>query len=216
MLSKITTYVVLVALFLTWFPPIILSQQSSHTIAVLDLDSNGVSLEEARSLSNELRTYINQLVQSREFIQHSDASYTVLERSQMDKILDQFNIQNTGCTDISCAVEFGKMLNVEGIIIGSVGLVGQTYTLNISMVDIESSVTLKSASYKSKGERDNLLNEGIPEASRSLFGLGKKFPWKKTLLVSGAVVGGVVIYALLKPASDEPGEITIEIPVPQE
>jgi hypothetical protein len=216
MLSKITSCIVIFALLLLWFPPISNAQQSTYTIAVLDLDANGVSLEEARSLSNELRTYITQLVQSREFMRKSDASYTVLERSQMDKILDQFNIQNSGCTDISCAVEFGKMLNVEGIIIGSVGLVGQTYTLNISMVDIKSSITLKSASYKSKGERDNLLNEGIPATSRSLLGLGKKFPWKKTLLVTGTVVGGIVIYALLKPSPEEPGEITIAIPVPQE
>jgi len=39
--------------------------------------------------------------------------YTVVERSQMDKIFEQFEIQNTGCVDISCAVGFGKMHSVE-------------------------------------------------------------------------------------------------------
>ena len=49
--------------------------------------------------------------------------YTIIERSQMDKIFDEFKVQSTGCTDIACALEFGKILNVETIIIGEVGLV---------------------------------------------------------------------------------------------
>ena len=184
-------------------------------VAILDLDANGVSETEARSLSNELRTYITELLNSKEYQSKTADKYTVLERSQMDKILDQFNIQNLGCTDIACAVEFGKMFNVERIIIGSVGLVGQTYTMSISIVDIESSVTVKGASYRTAGTRDDLLNEGIPQVSRSLFGLGKRFPYMKTAVITTAVAAvGAVVYYLLTRTHD--GEITIDIPVPQE
>ena len=216
-LKIVTTYTLILSLIISCFLPYSIAQESSYTFAVLDLDANGVSNEEARSLSNELRTYITQLVASPEMIEKSSVSYTVLERTQMDKIFDEFDLQNTGCTDISCAIEFGKMLNVQGIIIGSVGLVGETYTLNISLVDIETSVTLKGASYKVRGERDNLLNEGIPEVARSIFELGKKFPWKRTLYISAAIIGaGIIYFASLPPEEETMGDIVIEIPSPQE
>ncbi len=48
----------------------------------------------------------------------------------MDKILDQFKIQDVLCSDDSCAVEFGRLLSVQRIIIGSVGLVGETYIIS--------------------------------------------------------------------------------------
>jgi len=115
-----------------FIPPNLSHAQETQecTIAVLDLNANGISQPEAKSLSNSLQVLITRTVTSKNFIENSEIRYTVVERSQMDKIFEQFEIQNTGCTDISCAVEFGKMLSVERIIIGSVGLVGQTYTFN--------------------------------------------------------------------------------------
>lgn len=191
------------------------SQTPSYMVAILDLSANGVSEAETRSLSNELRTYITELLNSKEYQSNAADRYTVLERSQMDKILDQFNIQNLGCTDIACAVEFGKMFNVERIIIGSVGLVGQTYTMSLSIVDIESSVTLKGASYRTAGTRDDLLNEGIPEVSRALFGLGRGFPYLRTAIITTAVTTvSAIVYYLITRTNE--GEITIDIPVPQE
>ena len=85
-------------------------------------------------------------------------SYKLLERSQMDKIFEQFEIQNIGCTDISCAVEFGKILNVERIIIGSMSLVGSTYLVIARIVDVESSSTIASVDRKQRGVIDNVID----------------------------------------------------------
>ena len=192
-------------------------EKTEYTIAVLDLDAHGISQAEARSLSGSLRVQVTRAVISEEFIKKSGVSYTIVERTQMDKIFEQFDIQNTGCTDLSCAIEFGKMLSVERIIIGSVGLVGETYTINTSIVDVESSKALRVADYKFKGEVDNLLNEGIPDIVNQLLGIKKKSR-KKLYIISGVVIVAVAAAAAILSSSDDSGDdtsdITINIPVP--
>jgi len=89
-------------------------EANTYRIAVLDLQPIGVSQIEARALSEKLRSSVSQLIETGD----SKDKYTLVERSQMAKTFEQFDIQNTGCTDISCAVEFGKMLSAERIVIG--------------------------------------------------------------------------------------------------
>ena len=225
MIRKILSVLVSVLLTLMGFGQPLLSfaqEENEYTIAVLDLNANGISQAEARSLSSNLRVQVTRAVISEEFKKKSGISYTVVERSQMDKIFEQFDIQNTGCTDISCAVEFGKMLSVERIIIGSVGLVGETYTINISIVDVESSRTLQVADYRFKGEVDNLLNEGIPDVVSQLLGVKKKS--RRTLYIVGGIVllGGIAAAVLSGGGGDSggggttTGDIIFTIPDPSE
>jgi len=168
------------------------------TLAVLDLTANGISVAEASSLSDYLRGQITRVISSGEFISKAHISYVTVERSQMDKIFDEFNVQNTGCTDISCAVEFGKMLNAERIVIGSVGLVGETYTISTRIVDVKTSTTLAVADYLFTGQRDNLLREGIPRVvDELLYGQKQKASRTKYYIIGGVIVAGGVIAAVL-------------------
>ncbi|MFC1528934.1 CsgG/HfaB family protein [Candidatus Latescibacterota bacterium] len=225
MSQKLLPVILCVLLSLIGFvqPPLSFAQEKNEfTIAVLDLTANGISQTEARSLSSSLNVQVTRTATSQDYIKKSGISYTVVERTQMDKIFEEFDIQNTGCTDISCAVEFGKMLSVERIIIGSVGLVGETYTINISIVDVESSRTLTVADYKFKGQVDNLLNEGIPDVVSQLLGVKKKS--RRTLyIVGGAVLLGGVAAAVLSGGGGgdggggtTTGDIIFTIPDPSE
>ena len=125
--------------FIDFIPPYLSHAQEieEYNIAVLDLTAKGISEVETEYLSEYMRGQVTRLVTSKEYINTANINYTVVERSQMDKIFEQFEIQNLGCTDVSCAIELGKMLNVEKIIIGSVGLVGKTYSISIRIVDLE-------------------------------------------------------------------------------
>jgi len=122
-------------------------ERKFYTIAVLDLVANGISEAEAKSLSEYMRGQITRAATSEQFGKKAGFVYKVIERSQMDKILDEMQFQRTGCTDEECAVEVGKVLGVERIIIGSVGLVGETYTINSRIIDIETANTLSAADY---------------------------------------------------------------------
>ena len=124
----------------------------------------------------------------------------------MDKILEEFDYQNTGCTDEECAVELGKMLNAERIVIGSVGLVGQTYTINARIVDIETASTLSVADYMFTGKRDNLLKTGVPSVvNELLYGKKQKKSKKWYYIVGGIVLAGGAAAVLMSGGSDSGG-----------
>ena len=169
------------------------SQESvARTLAILDLQANGVSEVESKTLSSSLRVQITRLVAAQE----GPAGYTIIDRSQMDRIFEQFDIQNTGCTDLSCAIEFGKMLDAQRIVIGSVGLVGGIYTISASIVDVETSRTLEVAEFQSRGRIDTLLEEGVSAIANQLFGVQKKSR-TKYYIIGGAILIGGIAAALL-------------------
>ena len=118
-------------------------------IAVLDFGtSSGLSEMEAVTLTNRLRSM---LVKTNSFV--------VLERGIMDEILTEQGFQQTGCTTTECAVEVGKMLNVQKMVSGTIGKIGSTWTMDISLIDIETSHIEKSFFQDYKGEIDGLLDE---------------------------------------------------------
>ena len=163
-------------------------EKEFYTIAVLNLVANGISESEARSLSEFMRGQVTRMATSEEFSNKSGYTYKVIERSQMDKILDEVEYQSTGCTDEECAVELGKQLGAERVIIGSVGLVGQTYTINTRIVDVETTNTISVADYMFTGERDNLLKTGIPSVVNELLYGTKQKKSKKWYYIIGGIV----------------------------
>jgi hypothetical protein len=116
----------------------------------------GIPETAAASLTETFHTAFSELI-ARRPPEMKDA-YDLLERTQMDKIFDQFQIQDTGCTDVQCAVEFWKMLSVQRIVISSVGQVGETYTVTVRLVDVESSKIIRSASRKHEGKLDGVID----------------------------------------------------------
>ena len=196
-------------------------EKEEYIIAVLDLASNGISESETKSLSESLRAQVTKVVLSTEFTSQSTIAYSIIERAQMEKILDEYDFQSTGCTDVECAIELGQMLSAQRIIIGSVGLVGNTYNLTIRMIDLETSKYIAIADYKFTGRRDNLLNEGIPNVVNDLF-FGEKRKSNKKLyyIIGGIVLGAGALSAVFSSSSggdnSTTGTITYSIPVPQE
>ena len=150
-----------------------IKEGKTYTIAVLDMEAREVSESTVKSLTDVLRYQIAQLVQSEEYQSKKDAArYQLIERSEMEKILDEFKIESVGCVSDSCAVEFGKILQMDRMIVGSIGLVGQTYTVSVRMIDVETSKTIAIANRNTKGFVDDILSTLIPEVARDLF-LGK-------------------------------------------
>lgn len=110
------------------FVPSIFAQEKMR-IAVLDLRADDVPEKTARTISNMLR---NELV--------NDGHFLVVERGQMDAILDEQGFQQTGCTDQSCAVEMGRLLSVKKMLIGDVSESNGTLYVTVRVVDVEKGV----------------------------------------------------------------------------
>ncbi len=95
-------------------------------IAVAELSGKNVSAMDAAIVSDFLRV---KLVNTQVF--------RVVEKDNMDKILDEQKFQASGCTTSECAVQMGKILNVQKIIVGTLSKLVGKYYISISFVDVE-------------------------------------------------------------------------------
>ena len=98
-------------------------------IAVLDLEARGVDNAISLNVSDLIRT---EMINSGRF--------TVLERAQLKAILKEQSFQQTGCTDISCAVKIGKLISANKILIGSIMKFGGKIVISGRIVDVEKGV----------------------------------------------------------------------------
>jgi TolB-like protein len=133
------------------------------TLAILDLDAQGVSRVEAGAVSDALRNAMAELKE-----------YTVVERGQMQEILKEQGFQQTGCTSSECAVEAGKLLGARYLVVGGVGKLGETYVLNVRVVDVQTGVVVRVSSEKIRGKIDDILTMAIPVVAAKLCGYDAK------------------------------------------
>jgi hypothetical protein len=205
--------------FTGFVPPAHAQAKRTYTLAVLDLAANGISDSEARSLSDFLRGSITEEVASKRYRTFPNAVYArTIERSQMAKVFDQFNIQNTGCVSDSCAVEFGKMLGVDRIVIGSVGLVGETYTIQSRIVDVGSMEIVASSTFTFRGERDALIKEGVPTiVSELLYGTRPAPSKKKYYIIAGIIIicGAVAWWIVNRNKGNDKGSVGVSVEFPE-
>ncbi|MCH7806931.1 MAG: PEGA domain-containing protein [Proteobacteria bacterium] len=140
--------------------PIILLPQEKRTLAVLDFDSFGISAPEVAALTNRLRTNMTQL-----------DVYRIIERGLMQQIMVEQDFQLTGCTSDECAVEVGQLLGAQLMLAGSIGRVGNTWTVEMRVIDVETGAVVKSTSYDTQGTIDVVLTEGMSAAARKISGV---------------------------------------------
>jgi TolB-like protein len=126
--------------------------QNKPTIAVLNLEAKNVNQETADAVADILST---ELFNSQRF--------NVIERQAITRILEEQKLQMTGVTDMSQAVEIGKILNVEKILIGSVSRLGESYIINTRLVNVKSgALELAQNATSKRGE------EGLTQAITDL------------------------------------------------
>ncbi len=132
--------------------------QERRVIAVLDLDmASGVPESYQRPLSDRLRQEL-----------FNTGEFTVVERNSMKEIMDEQGLQMAGCTSNECAIEVGRLLGVRWIIAGSLGQVGQTYTVNLRMIDVQTSEILKAESVDCACSIDRVLTSTLGQAAREM------------------------------------------------
>ncbi|HXP89380.1 MAG TPA: CsgG/HfaB family protein [Fibrobacteria bacterium] len=128
------------------------------TVAVMPLQAKGVTATDADVISDAIA---NQLQRA--------GTQRVLERAQMDQILKEQGFQNSGaCDGAACAVEVGKLLSVDRMLVGSVGLLGRTYTLSLRLVSVGTGEVIRSSMGDYAGTIDQLLTRLVPETVNDL------------------------------------------------
>lgn len=127
---------------------VVTAQDKKLTVAVLEFQrTGGLEASEAVTLTNRFRGL---LVQTEAF--------EVVEREKMTEILKEQDFTMTDqCNSAECAVQIGQLLGVQAMIAGDIGKVGQTYTLDLRMVDVSTGKIIKTHNEDYKGEIDGLL-----------------------------------------------------------
>jgi len=133
--------------------------QTKTTIAVMELNAEGISDSEARIITSRLRT---DLFNTNKFI--------VLEREKMDEILNEQGFQNSGCTTNDCAVEIGQLIGVKQMVAGEIGKLGNLFTMSIRLIDVETGKVLKTATEDCDCKIEQVLTTSVKNVAEILAG----------------------------------------------
>lgn len=107
-------------------PSFVFGAAGATTLAVGAFEPIGGSATDAAVIADLFR---NEIVKGQAF--------SVVEKSNMDKILQEQAFQQTGCTSQECAVKLGKILNVKLLVVGSFGKMLGQYVINVRVIDVE-------------------------------------------------------------------------------
>jgi formylglycine-generating enzyme len=135
--------------FLTFVLVLTLSaQQKKKTLAVLEFQSSGeLKKSEIITLSNRFRTMLVK----------TDA-FDIIERDKMNDILKEQNFTMTDqCNTAECAVQIGQLLNVELMIAGDIGQIGETYSIDMRLIDVSTGKITQTEALDYTGKIDGLL-----------------------------------------------------------
>lgn len=136
-----------------------LPDHQRSTCAVLNFDTRGgVSKDEASLLSDRFAVELDKLKQ-----------YKLVNRSKMAEILKlQAFAKTDNCSATECAIEAGQLLGVQHMIYGTAGKIGETFTVNVYMVDVATGGTEKTASVDQSGKLDELLTQSMKACAESM------------------------------------------------
>ncbi len=136
-----------------------LLSQPKKTISVLNLDPNGLTNQEAKIITDRIRSTLPRL-----------GVYNVQERAKMEAIFDEMKFQLSGCASEECVVQAGQLLGAEKMLYGSVGHLGNFFTLELMILDVETGSIEQTCSYEVQGDIGKLL-KGAEEALSKLLDL---------------------------------------------
>ena len=117
-------------------------------VAILDFESRGLPIYEVETLTERLR---------------SEAANTnairLIDRKMLESILNEQGLQQSGCTTDECAAEVGQLLGAQFMINGSIGKLGNTYTIDAKMVSVTTGAAERAKTVTYEGEVSGLIVE---------------------------------------------------------
>lgn len=165
---------------LAFAPPALLAQQAGGDApadgdaggderplaAVLELETVEAGEAEGTALSDRLREALLKT-----------GRFKLVDRSQLERILAEQELQQTTCTGTDCAVEVGRLLGADEMITGKVVKLGRnTWQVSAQRIDVASAETLKADSILHEGRLVDLLREGMPALASKLAGAEGEAP----------------------------------------
>jgi len=133
--------------------------EAKPTLAILDMEaSEGVTDKEARLITELLRDNIT-----------NSGFYTVMAQDQMRKVIETQGFNQSGfCSTTECEIKLGQLLQVQSIMAGTVGKLGNTFILAVRMIDVEKGNVILSRTERTKSADD--LADAVDKLSKHFTG----------------------------------------------
>jgi len=140
--------------------------QDSRNYAVAELRASGVPESDAAIITERLRSELLTLGKVR-----------VMERSEMALVLQEQSFQQSGvCDQSSCALEIGKILSVDRMVVGSVGRIGSLFTLSVRVLSVETGEIVQSFNVDHRGDIEDIVLVVVPKIAQKLSGIEVEYP----------------------------------------
>ncbi|MFO7850667.1 MAG: CsgG/HfaB family protein, partial [Spirochaetia bacterium] len=81
---------------------------------------------------------------------------TVVDRQNIERIMEEYTYQSSGLVDEDTAVEIGKLSGADAIAMGSVSRLGETYYLHLKVINVQSGAIVGSSISEGSAEKDFL------------------------------------------------------------
>ena len=121
----------------------------------------GISQADVDGLSGIFTTYFR------------PAGYTMIERTQIDRIIDEQQMQRSTLTE-SQMVHIGELLNLSKIVIGDVNIVMGQYNVDVRVINVESGTiaATEGATFAGSSYREGMKNLAQKLAAQIAIGAG--------------------------------------------
>ena len=123
-------------------------KKSQRTLAVLDFEGRGITMQEAQTLTDRFTTSLS-----------STNKVILVERGTMNDVLQEQGFDAGECTSDECAAEVGAMLGVEYMISGSIGKIGNAYTIDAKMFSVATGAAENMKNITYAGAVEGLITE---------------------------------------------------------
>ena len=108
-------------------------ENTMPTVAILDFEGQGISVQEVQTLTERMRTEIG-----------NTNAIRLIERKAIESIMAEQGLAQSGCVSDECAAEVGQLLGVQFMVNGSIGKLGDSYTIDVKMFSVETGATERS------------------------------------------------------------------------
>ena len=96
------------------------TQDTRPTVAILDFEGQGISVQEVQTLTERMRSETG-----------ATNAVRLIERKAIESIMAEQGLAQSGCVSDECAAEVGQLLGVQFMVSGTIGKLGDTYTIDV-------------------------------------------------------------------------------------
>ncbi|MDT8297675.1 MAG: FlgO family outer membrane protein [Spirochaetaceae bacterium] len=116
----------------------VLSGRNGINLAVLDI----MNVDNRKSV---LGSFVEEELYTN-LVRSKPADITIIERSQINQIMQEWDLGSSGIVNNDTAVQIGQLVGANAVVLGSITKIGETARINIRIVDVETARVESTAS----------------------------------------------------------------------